>query len=90
MSGFEVVTGSLRQTAGRAQSVGGRLVELGGHARGIRSPGEPKRTSASLERFASTWSAGVADLGHGVRGIGLSTDAAASLYDVTDRGAMPQ
>jgi hypothetical protein len=84
MSRIDVTPGNLRSTGASAVSLGGRVSGLAGHVSSTSGGGAPSSTAAALERFSTKWSGHVADLGESIRGIGVSADAAASLYERAD------
>lgn len=88
MSRIDVTPGNLRETGAAAVQVGGRVTGLAGHVSSGGGAGAPSATASALEQFASRWSGHIAALGSSVRGIGVSADAAASLYERADNSSI--
>ena len=87
MAGYEVLTGSLRAASGVAAGLAGEVGGLAGQfGAGPEAGADPGgETAAALAGFNERWASGVGDLATSVSDLGSAVDAAAALYEHTDR-----
>jgi hypothetical protein len=89
MSRIEVDITGLQAAGGQATATGSRVASLAAEARALAgSGGAPPATDAALASLAAAWSAGLATLGDELNAVGMSADAAATLYQRADTGSM--
>ncbi|HEX5620626.1 MAG TPA: hypothetical protein VFX51_19560 [Solirubrobacteraceae bacterium] len=89
MSRIEVDITGLQAAGGQASATGSRVAGLAADCHGLAAGGgAPPATASALASFASVWSAGLAALGDEISSVGMSADAAATLYQRADTGSM--
>jgi len=90
MPDMAVTPESLRAAAGAAAALGGELRGLAGQFTGGPDAGSDPggETAGAMGRFATRWGRGVGDSGDSIADLGGAADAAAALYEHTDRTLM--
>jgi hypothetical protein len=92
MPEIRVLPAALRDAASKHRQAGDHVRELANASHLILGAGgvAPSATTASLHGFHASWSAGVADVGQSLKGLAITTDVAAGLYEQTDAGVVPE
>jgi len=91
VAGYAVLTDGLRAASGVAAGLAGEVGGLAGQfGAGPEAGADPNgETAAALAGFDERWARGVGDLATSVGDLGSTVDAAAALYDHTDRTTIP-